>query len=280
MGGFGGHVLTKSGRYSITFRGLRDNRITWRRTESVDVAEEQDEESTLVIATPANAGSGSRTLGDTLLRTPRPRWHASDTGEDGGTWTQLIAHRPARKHQRQPTRTCQTPRPSTTKRKSTLDTATLLEQLADGTVIALVPNPRPVEQPGQDPRIFGKRWYSMKEVHDKRIKLHTRAKAGPMATKVPTVGEYVAGWLADVVKSNLAPLTYATYETFVRLYIVPRLGTKRLDRLQVRDVQIWLNKIRQTCQCCAQGKDAARQWGNGGTARLASVAPAPRRQGR
>jgi integrase len=68
----------------------------------------------------------------------------------------------------------------------------------------------------------------------------------------------VTGWLAEVVRPNLAPLTYATYETFARLYIVPGVGAMRLDRVQVRDVQTWLNKIRETCQCCAQGKDAAR----------------------
>lgn len=43
-----------------------------------------------------------------------------------------------------------------------------------------------------------------------------------------------------------------------RLYIVPRLGSKRLDRLQVRDIRAWLNQLRQACQCCAQRKDAAR----------------------
>jgi integrase len=37
------------------------------------------------------------------------------------------------------------------------------------------------------------------------------------------------------------------------------LGKKRLDRLQARDVQMWLNEVGRTCQCCAQGKDAARQ---------------------
>jgi integrase len=31
-----------------------------------------------------------------------------------------------------------------------------------------------------------------------------------------------------------------------------------LDKLSVRDVQTWLNKLRDTCQCCAQGKDARR----------------------
>jgi integrase len=56
------------------------------------------------------------------------------------------------------------------------------------------------------------------------------------------------------VAPNLAPLTYATYETLTRLYIVPGLG----DKLTVRDVQTWLNKVQQSCQCCAQGKDARR----------------------
>ncbi|MCT2278085.1 site-specific integrase [Micromonospora chalcea] len=37
-----------------------------------------------------------------------------------------------------------------------------------------------------------------------------------------------------------------------------RLGAKRLDRLQSRDVQTWINQVARTCQCCAQGKDAAR----------------------
>jgi hypothetical protein len=64
---FGGHFLTKSRRYSITFRVLRDNRIVWRRTQAADIADEHDEESTIVIATLAYAGSGWRTLGDAML---------------------------------------------------------------------------------------------------------------------------------------------------------------------------------------------------------------------
>jgi integrase len=95
-------------------------------------------------------------------------------------------------------------------------------------------------------------------VHDKWIKLQHQARHGPVATKVPTVASYLAYWLAEVVRPNLAPLTYATYETLARLYIVPALGAKHLDRLQVRDVQGWVNANARTCQCCAQGKDAAR----------------------
>ncbi len=97
-------------------------------------------------------------------------------------------------------------------------------------------------------------------VHDKWIKLHQQAKAGPVATAVPTLGDFMARWLAKVVEPNLAPLTNATYETFTRPYIVPGLGRHRLDRLQarVREVQTWLNSLGTTCQCCAQGKDAVR----------------------
>lgn len=44
----------------------------------------------------------------------------------------------------------------------------------------------------------------------------------------------------------------------VRRYIAPDLGAKRLDRLQSRDVQTWINQVARTCQCCAQGNDASR----------------------
>jgi integrase len=95
-------------------------------------------------------------------------------------------------------------------------------------------------------------------VHDKWLKLQQQARQGPMATCVPQLGEFLTYWLDEVVKPNLAPLTHATYETFVRVYIIPGIGTKRLDRLQVRDIQTWINKVAQTCQCCAQDKDARR----------------------
>lgn len=96
------------------------------------------------------------------------------------------------------------------------------------------------------------------ELHGRWIDLQKQAKSGPVATKVPKLGEYLTYWLQEIVAPNLAPLTYATYETLTRLYIVPGLGGKRLDKLTVRDVQTWLNKVRQSCQCCAQGKDARR----------------------
>jgi integrase len=96
------------------------------------------------------------------------------------------------------------------------------------------------------------------ELHGRWIDLQKQAKSGPVATKVPKLAEYLTYWLQEIVAPNLAPLTYVTYETLTRLYIVPGLGGKRLDKLTVRDVQTWLNKVRNSCQCCAQGKDARR----------------------
>ena len=97
------------------------------------------------------------------------------------------------------------------------------------------------------------------ETHKKWLKLHEAAKKGPVTTKAPTLAAYLERWLNEVVKPELAPATAANYEMFVRLYIVPTLGRKRLDKLTVTDVRAWLNKLRETCQCCAQGKDARRE---------------------
>jgi Phage integrase, N-terminal SAM-like domain len=86
-------------------------------------------------------------------------------------------------------------------------------------------------------------------VHAKWVKLQQEASRRPVATTIPTLGDYLTGWLREVVEPNLAPLTAATYETLARLYLIPGLGAKRLDRLSVRDVQACLNSVRKTCQC-------------------------------
>ncbi|MGH3675833.1 MAG: site-specific integrase [Mycobacterium sp.] len=102
--------------------------------------------------------------------------------------------------------------------------------------------------------VYGK---TREDVHQKWM-LQGEARKGPVATSTPSVGSYLAYWLREAVEPNVAPLTASTYETLVRLYIVPGLGAKRLDRLQVREVQTRLNGVGRQCQCCAQGKDARR----------------------
>lgn len=95
-------------------------------------------------------------------------------------------------------------------------------------------------------------------VHEKWITLHGEAARGPLPTSTPTLAKYLNDWLATSVRPNLAPLTVSTYETAVRWYIVPFLGSKKLAKLTVPDLRAWLVELRQTCQCCAQGKDARR----------------------
>jgi integrase len=90
------------------------------------------------------------------------------------------------------------------------------------------------------------------------LKLRDQASRGPVASDVPAVAAFLQYWLDEVVRPNLAPKTCEKYELFSRLHIIPHLGAKRLDRLQVKDIRQWLNKLSRICQCCAQGKDAAR----------------------
>ncbi|THA25775.1 site-specific integrase [Streptomyces sp. RKND-216] len=104
--------------------------------------------------------------------------------------------------------------------------------------------------------VYGK---SRAEVHEKWVKLHGEASRGPVATRHRTVAGFLDYWLTSVVKPNLAPLTYVAYEGAARLYIAPHLGAKRLDKLTVRDAREWLTKLADTCQCCAQRKDAKRR---------------------
>lgn len=112
------------------------------------------------------------------------------------------------------------------------------------------------EGPRQRKYVQGK---TRTEVLEKWRTLQRSADRGPVHPKVPSLQSYLTDWLDEVVRPNLAPTTVKNYEMFIRLYIVPDLGKRRVDKLGVRDVQTWLNELKTRCQCCAQGKDAARE---------------------
>lgn len=97
-------------------------------------------------------------------------------------------------------------------------------------------------------------------VHDKWLENHMAAKKGPVATSTPAVAGYLSYWLEEVVKEpDFSPITVATYGQHIRYHLVPYLGKKKLDKLTARDLRDWVNTLRKTCQCCAQGKDKARR---------------------
>ena len=68
MLGFGGHFLTKSRRYSVTFRILREARIVWQRTENSTPEPDMAAEETIrVVNILQFAGAGWHTSGDAML---------------------------------------------------------------------------------------------------------------------------------------------------------------------------------------------------------------------
>ncbi len=73
-----------------------------------------------------------------------------------------------------------------------------------------------------------------------------------------TVERFLTVWLAQTVKPNRQPNTYVTYEKAVRIYLVPGLGKKRLNKLTAADVRQFIRRMESTCLCCARGRDKAR----------------------
>jgi hypothetical protein len=69
MLGFGGHFLTKSRRYSITFALLRDQRVVFRRTQpsGPEQTGSGEQPSTLVVNFLQFVGAGWHTTADALL---------------------------------------------------------------------------------------------------------------------------------------------------------------------------------------------------------------------
>ncbi|UYQ64484.1 tyrosine-type recombinase/integrase [Streptomyces peucetius] len=99
-----------------------------------------------------------------------------------------------------------------------------------------------------------------KEAADKLAgKIADSNRGLPVATADSTVGEYLAYWLGSVAVHQLRENTHTRYGTCIRLYLIPGLGRKKLARLTTRDVRTFLDRLRTTCQCCAQGLDTVRK---------------------
>lgn len=106
-------------------------------------------------------------------------------------------------------------------------------------------------------RVYGA---TRKEAADKLAKkladsLHSR----PVATDATiTLGVYLSRWLTTVVVHRVRPTTFATYDIYVRKFLIPGLGHRPLGALSVAEVRAFLDNLQTVCQCCAQGWDAAR----------------------
>jgi integrase len=103
--------------------------------------------------------------------------------------------------------------------------------------------------------VYGDSW---EEAHAKLVELKARSQRGlPVPDRAWTVGQFLEHWLRVYVK-ELRPTTAQGYETVVRNHLVPALGKKWLDQLQVQHVRTFLDAFRQKCLCCANGWDRNR----------------------
>ncbi|MDX3353312.1 tyrosine-type recombinase/integrase [Streptomyces sp. ME01-24h] len=88
---------------------------------------------------------------------------------------------------------------------------------------------------------YGKTWA---ECDGKRRELLDKVDSGiPVPTRSAKLAEWLPYWLENIVKPRRKLSTYDKYEAHVRLYLVPRLGSKRLESLSVADVRRFLNGL-------------------------------------
>ncbi|SCL16775.1 Site-specific recombinase XerD [Micromonospora nigra] len=104
--------------------------------------------------------------------------------------------------------------------------------------------------------VYGTTW---EEAHAKLVDLKSRSQRGiPVPDRAWKLADYLPYWLAAYV-TDLKPTTARGYESAVRLHLIPALGTKRLDGLQVQHVKAFMDEFRRRCLCCTAGLDKSRR---------------------
>ncbi|MFF7078652.1 tyrosine-type recombinase/integrase [Streptomyces lavendulae] len=102
---------------------------------------------------------------------------------------------------------------------------------------------------------YGKTWA---ECDVKRRELLTKVDQGvPVPTRSAKLSEWLPYWLDNIVKPHRKRTTFAKYEIHVRLYLVPLLGSKRLESLGVADVRRALAQL-QKKNSAATAKESHR----------------------
>ncbi len=97
---------------------------------------------------------------------------------------------------------------------------------------------------GRDPitRKYKYQWVSVKGTKkdaEKRLSelLHQLDNGTFMRPQKTTLGEYLQRWLEDYVKPNLSPRGFERYESIVRVYLIPGLGSIPLTQVKPEHIQ-------------------------------------------
>lgn len=103
--------------------------------------------------------------------------------------------------------------------------------------------------------VYGATW---EECDTKRQELVLRDRQGiPTPTRSAKLSEWLPYWLEHYVQSRRKLSTLDKYEAHVCLYLIPMLGTKRLETLSVADVRRFIARV-QAAQTAATAKEAHR----------------------
>jgi integrase len=82
---------------------------------------------------------------------------------------------------------------------------------------------------------------SSEAVEDQLVAIRQQVKSGtPVAPAGLTLAQYLAEWLEQVAAPRVRATTLRSYRYSVDLYLVPRLGRKKVGALAVRDVRTFL----------------------------------------
>lgn len=82
---------------------------------------------------------------------------------------------------------------------------------------------------------------TLNEAESILVEMRNKNDSGILSsTKEEKLADYMDYWLLSV-KSTIRRRTYSSYETTIRLYLKPGLGNKRLTKLTVAEVQLFIN---------------------------------------
>ncbi|MGW3148394.1 site-specific integrase [Streptomyces sp. NPDC001177] len=89
--------------------------------------------------------------------------------------------------------------------------------------------------------VYGATW---EECDEKRQELVRRDRQGiPTPTRSAKLSEWLPYWLEEHIKPNRKRTTYVKYEMHIRLYLVPLLGSRRLESLTTANVRRMLSEV-------------------------------------
>ncbi|MCU7822210.1 tyrosine-type recombinase/integrase [Kitasatospora sp. DSM 101779] len=104
--------------------------------------------------------------------------------------------------------------------------------------------------------VYGK---TRAEVASKLTEMQEKTRQGiPAITSSMPLDKYLDYWLRTVAPERYKPSTMSSYEPITRVYIVPALGRKPLNRLTPADVRRFLTDFRAGCLCCLRRVDHNR----------------------